>query len=96
MRRLIIDLVHGLQIELAVAVASVLAMLCFIRLVASQAHAQPPVVTAWMAANAECRSGRSDDPKTLQACKKRDQISERLKRRGCLYQEDGDWWKCRH
>ena len=32
----------------------------------------------------------------LQACEKRDQISARLKRRGCLYQEDGDWWKCPH
>jgi hypothetical protein len=60
------------------------------------AHAQSPIITAWLAANSECKGGHADDPKTSQACVKRDQISARLKRRGCLYQEDGDWWKCPH
>ena len=53
-----------------------------------------PVITAWLATNAECKGGHADDPKTLKACEMRDQISARLKRRGCLYQEEGDWWKC--
>jgi hypothetical protein len=32
----------------------------------------------------------------LKACAKRDEIGARLERRGCVYQEDGDWWKCPH
>ena len=71
-------------------------VLCFVIRLATPAHAQSPLITAWLAANAECRGGRADDPKTLQACEKRDMVSARLKRRGCLYQEVGDWWKCPH
>ncbi len=81
---------------MAVAIALTLAALGFVVRLAAPAHAQPPLITAWLAANAQCKGGRGDDRKTLQACKKRDQISARLKRRGCLYQEDGDWWKCHH
>jgi hypothetical protein len=54
------------------------------------------VLTAWLAANAACKGGHGDDPKTAKACEKRDQIGARLKRRGCLYEESGDWWKCPH
>jgi len=77
-------------------VALALAASCFVLRLAAPAHAQAPIVTAWLAANAECRGGVAGDPKTAQACKNRDQIGARLKRRGCVYQEDGDWWKCRH
>ena len=63
---------------------------------AAPAYAQPPVITAWLAANAECKGGHADDPKTAKACQKRDEIGARLKRRGCVYQEQGDWWKCPH
>ena len=76
------------------AIALALAMHCFVLRPGAPAHAQSPMITGWLATNAECKSGRSDDPKTAQACEKRDQISARLKRRGCVYQEDGDWWKC--
>ena len=81
---------------MAVTLAPVLAALGFILPPAAPAHAQPPVLTAWLAANAECKGGHGDAAKTAQACEKRDQIGARLKRRGCLYQEDGDWWRCPH
>jgi hypothetical protein len=74
--------------------ALTLATLCFALQLATPAHAQRPIITGWLAANAECKGGPSDDPKTMKACEKRDEIGARLKRRGCLYQEDGDWWKC--
>jgi hypothetical protein len=77
-------------------IALPLAALCFVIRLAAPAHAQPPLITAWHVLNAECKGGRSDDPKTLKACEKREQVSARLKRRGCLYKEDGDWWKCPH
>ena len=67
----------------------------FVRL-AAPAHAMSPMLQGWLAANTECRSGPPDDPKAQQACKRRDQVGERLKRRGCVYQEDGDWWRCPH
>jgi hypothetical protein len=63
---------------------------------ADPAQAQSPLIQGWLAVNAECKSGPSDSPKTQKACERRDQLSARLKRRGCSYQEDGDWWKCRH
>lgn len=61
---------------------------------ALSAHAQSPMVQGWLAANVQCKSGPGDEPKTRQACARRDQLGEKLKRRGCVYQEDGDWWKC--
>ena len=62
--------------------------------VQSPAYAQSPMISGWLAANTQCKGGLPDDPKTQQACKRRDQVGERLKRRGCVYQEEGDWWKC--
>ena len=70
--------------------------LCFVLRLATPAYTQRPIITAWLAANAECKGGPGDDAKTVKACAKRDEISAKLKRRGCLYQEDGDWWKCPH
>ena len=70
--------------------------LSFVPRLATPAHAERPVITAWLAANSECKGGHSDDPKTLRACERRDQINARLKHRGCIHQEDGDWWKCPH
>ena len=81
---------------MVVTIARTLAVLCFVLRLATPAHAQSPLITAWLAANAECKGGHGDDPKTAQACEKRDQIGARLKRRGCVYQEAGDWWKCPH
>lgn len=58
------------------------------------AHAQSPMISGWLAANTVCKSGPGGDPKTQKACEKRDEIGARLERRGCVHQEDGDWWKC--
>ena len=77
-------------------IALALTAFCCVLQLANPAEAQRPVITGWLAANAECKSGPADDPKTIKACERRDQIGARLKRRGCDYQEDGDWWKCPH
>ncbi len=79
-----------------VTIALSAAMLCFALRLASPALAQSPLIQGWLAANAVCKGGRSDDPKTKQACETRDRLNAKLKRRGCSYQENGDWWKCRH
>ena len=60
------------------------------------AHAQSPLIQGWLAQNTLCKGGVSDDPKTQKACKLRDALNERLKRRGCEYQAEGDWWRCPH
>ena len=60
----------------------------------SPARAQSPLISAWLAANTACKSGAGDASKIQKACEKRDQISARLERKGCVHQEDGDWWKC--
>jgi hypothetical protein len=60
------------------------------------AHAQSPLIQGWLAQNTICKGGPSDDTKVQKACKLRDALNERLKRRGCEYQEDGDWWRCPH
>src|SRR5215469_11865239 len=80
--------------RVAVIIGLPLAALYF--LLAVPAHAQSPMIQGWMAVNAECKGGVPDDPKTRKACARRDDLSAKLKRRGCLYQEDGDWWKCPH
>ena len=82
--------------RMAVTIALTGPALGFVLRPGAPAHAQPPLITAWLAANAECKGGHGDDAKTAQACQKRDQIGARLTRRGCLYQEAGDWWKCPH
>ena len=60
------------------------------------AQAQSPLIQGWVASNTQCKGGPADDPKVQQACKTRDRLNERLKRRGCSYQADGDWWRCQH
>ncbi len=59
------------------------------------AHAMSPMLQGWLAVNSQCKAGPADDPKTQKACARRDDLSAKLKRRGCEYQVDGDWWKCR-
>jgi hypothetical protein len=70
------------------------AVLCLVLSIATTAQAQRPMITGWLAANAECKGGHGDDAK--KACQRRDQLGATLTRRGCEYQEDGDWWKCPH
>ena len=79
-----------------VTIALRLAALCFVLGLAAPAHAQSPLIQGWLAVNAQCKGGPADDPKVQQACKTRDRLNERLKRRGCSYQADGDWWRCPH
>jgi hypothetical protein len=78
--------------EVALATAAIaLALSC-----PTSARAQSPMIQGWMAVNSICKGNMSDDAKTKAACKRRDDLSAKLKRRGCQYQEDGDWWKCPH
>ena len=60
------------------------------------AHAQSVIIQGWLAANTECKGGVPDEPKTQKACKLRDALNDKLKRRKCEYHEDGDWWRCPH
>ena len=84
---------RGLRRRIAVRIAFGTAALLP---VFSAAHAQSPMVQGWMAVNSVCKGSLSDDAKTQAACKRRDDLSAKLKKRGCVYQEDGDWWKCPH
>jgi hypothetical protein len=60
------------------------------------AYAQSPLIQGWLSVNSQCKAGPSDSPKVQKACAKRDELGERLKRRRCEYQADGDWWRCPH
>jgi hypothetical protein len=62
---------------------------------AAPARAQSPMIQGWVFANTACKAGPADDPKVKQACETRDRLNGKLKRRGCVYHDDGDWWKCR-
>jgi hypothetical protein len=73
-----------------------LALAAFCLVLSLPARAQSPMIQGWLAANTMCKGGHSDDPKTQKACAHRDELNARLKRRGCQYQEDGDWWRCPH
>jgi hypothetical protein len=73
-----------------------IAALCAVLSVSAPAVAQSPMIQGWLAANTQCKAGPSDDPKVQKACRRRDELNARLKRRGCAYQEEGDWWKCPH
>ncbi len=71
-------------------------LLCLVLGLAAPARAQSPLIQGWLASNSQGKGGPADDPKVVQACKTRDRLNERLKRRGCSYQADGDWWRCPH
>ncbi len=80
--------------EARATVALTLTVLCAILPLGAPAHAQTPLLQSWGLLNTKCRGGPGDDPKTQQACDKREKASAALKRRGCVFHEDGDWWKC--
>ena len=86
----------GRRRRIVATVALTFAALGFVLRLGAPAHAQSPMIQGWLAVNAECKGGLADDPKTKKACARRDELSAKLKRRGCLYQENGDWWKCPH
>jgi hypothetical protein len=77
-------------------IALTLSALCGVPRLGAPAHAEPLSVQLWGLLNEKCKDGRPDDPKTVQACAKREQYTAKLQRRGCLFQEDGGWWKCPH
>jgi hypothetical protein len=77
-------------------IALTMAALCLVLRLGAPAHAQPLSVQLWGLLNEKCKDGLPDDPKTVQACAKREQYTAKLQRRGCLFQEDGGWWKCPH
>ena len=57
-------------------------------LLAAPAHALTVQEQGWQVANSKCKAGDAKQ------CELRDRLSAVLKRHGCLYHEDGDWWKC--
>lgn len=60
------------------------------------ARAQSPLIQGWLAVNTQCKAGPADSPNVQKACKRRDELGARLERRHCVYQADGDWWRCPH
>ena len=55
---------------------------------AAPANALTVQEQGWQVANSKCKAGDAKQ------CELRDRLSAVLKRHGCLYHEDGDWWKC--
>lgn len=52
------------------------------------AHALTVQEQGWQVANSKCKAGDAKQ------CELRDRLSSVLKRHGCVYHDDGDWWKC--
>jgi hypothetical protein len=75
-------------------IALTMAALCLTFGLGAPAHAQSASVQSWELLNQKCAGGQPDDPKTVEACAKRDAYAAKLQRRGCVFHEDGGWWKC--
>jgi invasion protein IalB len=65
-----------------------LAAIAFAASFAAPAHALTVQEQGWQVANSKCKSGDAKQ------CELRDQLSAVLKRHGCVYHDDGEWWKC--
>jgi hypothetical protein len=65
-----------------------LGALAFAAALTSPAHALTLQEQGWQVANSKCQAGEAKQ------CELRDQLSGALKRKGCLFHEDGGWWKC--
>lgn len=65
-----------------------LATLAFAAALTTPAHALTVQEQGWQVANSKCNSGDAKQ------CELRDKLSVVLKRHGCVYHEDGNWWKC--
>jgi invasion protein IalB len=74
--------------RIIVILTAPLAALAFAAAFAAPAHALTVVEQGWQVANSKCKDGDAKE------CELRDRLSAKLKRQGCLYHEDGDWWKC--
>jgi hypothetical protein len=68
--------------------ALALAALTFGILPSAPAHALTVQEQGWQVANSKCKSGDAKQ------CELRDRLSAVLKRHGCVYHDDGEWWKC--
>ena len=65
-----------------------LSALAFAACITAPAHALTVQEQGWQVANSKCESGDTKQ------CELRDRLSAALKRHGCVYHEDGNWWKC--
>ncbi|MEE7456353.1 hypothetical protein MPAR168_06155 [Methylorubrum populi] len=54
------------------------------------AAAAPSLLEDWAALNSACRGGRGDDPRTLEACTRRDALDQRLTAAGWCYGRPGE------
>jgi|HubBroStandDraft_1064217.scaffolds.fasta_scaffold42428_4 hypothetical protein len=87
---------EGRRRRIVATIALTMGVLSVVLSLGAPAQAQPLSVQLWGLLNEKCNDGLPDDPKTVQACGKREQYAAKLQRRGCLFQEDGGWWKCPH
>ena len=71
-----------------VSLAPALAALTLAVALMSPAHALTVQEQGWQVANSKCKDGDAKQ------CELRDRLSAVLKRHGCVYHDDGDWWKC--
>ena len=55
---------------------------------AAPAHALTVFEQGWQIANTKCQGGDAKE------CVLREQLGGKLKRMGCVFQEEGSWWKC--
>jgi invasion protein IalB len=70
------------------ALSPPLAALAFAAALAAPARALTVQEQGWQVANSKCENGDAKE------CELRDRLSAALKRKGCVYHEDGGWWKC--
>jgi invasion protein IalB len=79
---------HKQARRIIASLISPLATLAFAAALTSPAHALTVQEQGWQVANSKCNSGDAKQ------CELRDRLSVVLKRHGCVYHEDGNWWKC--
>jgi hypothetical protein len=80
---------HRKQVRRIIAtVTAPLGVLVFSAVLAAPAQALTTLEQGWQVANSKCHDGDAKQ------CELRERLTAVLKRHGCLYHEDGDWWKC--
>ena len=74
--------------QIIAGLISPLAALSFAVALTAPAQALTLQEQGWQVANTKCKGGDAKQ------CELREQLSGALKRKGCVFQEDGGWWKC--
>jgi hypothetical protein len=74
--------------RIVATLAPPLAALAFAAALGAPARALTVQEQGWQVANSKCQGGDAKE------CELRDRLSAALKRKGCVYHEDGGWWKC--